>query len=137
MNRMADHKITRKLWLGGYFVELVLVKNDSACDFVLSELVMQDGRKYTLLSDDGFKQWVYLCCPHAFKMALVGTRWEHSNVPYLKSSRIVLRKDNLQLIITVSPVKAACSVDGIRFGKSREYQLHCQASVIAKAARVQ
>jgi hypothetical protein len=131
MNRIADHIITRQLWLGGYFVELVLVKNDSAFDFVLSELVMQDGEKYTLLSDDGFKQWVYLCCPEAFKMALVGTRWEHLNEQYLKSSRIVLRKDKLQLIITVSPVKAACSADGIRFEKSREYQLHYQARALA------
>ena len=115
MRGMAEDEIRRKIWLGGYLVELVLVRHDEACGYVLSELVMADGRYFSMCPESVFTQWVYLACPEAFKMALVGTRWENSNKEYLKASKILLDKDRLYLEFTVRLVMAACTGDGICF----------------------
>lgn len=118
MHRMTEDIFKQKVWIGGYFIELVLVRYDEACNYVLSELVMTDGRRFSVCFDNSFSQWIYLACPEAFKMALVSTRWEHSNEQYLKASRIRFHKDRLQLEITVNLVLAACSGDGIRLETS-------------------
>ena len=104
----------RKTWIAGYLVKLILVRHNEACNPELSELVMPDGRRFLVCEDNCFTQWIYLALPEAFKMALVGTRWEQSNQQYLKASRIILHQHMLLLEITVNLVLAACSGEGIR-----------------------